>query len=75
MNDFEGKEVDNLLLLDKIRDFEGVLNYLIKIQRKEIESKTPDYFSQVLEGSNDPREAYMKHLNETKLKLMRVTSE
>lgn len=45
MNDFEGKEVDNLLLLDKIRDFEGVLKYLIKIQRKEIESKTPDYFS------------------------------
>ena len=75
MNDFEGKEVDNLLLLDKIRDFEGVLKYLIKIQRKEIESKTPDYFSQVLECSNDAREAYMKHINETKLKLMRVTSE
>ncbi len=31
MNDFEGKEVDNLLLLDKIRDFDGVLKYLIKI--------------------------------------------
>jgi len=31
INDFEGKEVDNLLLLDKIRDHEGVLRYLVKI--------------------------------------------
>ena len=50
MNDFEGKEVENLLVLDKIKDYEGVLKYLVRIQIKEIEDKAPAYFTRVNEG-------------------------
>jgi hypothetical protein len=38
------EDFTNILILDKLKQHEGVLRYLIKVQRQEFERKLPQYF-------------------------------